>query len=454
VTTLSSRAAAAQALIALERGHTTLAAEIDRARRDFPDERDRALLLELTAGTLRWRGAIDSRLARCLDRPIAALDAPVRAVLRIAIYQLDYLDRVPAHAILDEAVESARALNHPAAAGFVNGVLRTFLRTRATLGLPPRPDAAASQTAQRNYLSETLSHPEWLIERWLSRFTFDEVETWCRFNNRAPGIALRSRGRLTASELIADLRAAGIDAEPGALVSSAIRMPAGALGRLPAPLRDELVPHEEGSQIVAHLARAAAGERVLDACASPGGKTAILYSQMSRSAGLIAADRRPRRLRLLRSTLQKSAIDIPIVALDAAEALPFGPVFDCVLLDAPCSGLGTLSRDPDVKWSRTESDLAAFAAVQRRMLARVGDAVRPGGRIVYATCSSEPDENEAVVEAFLEADRRFELRASDPGPEVAAHDSLVDARGFLRTWPFRHGLDAFFGAVLVRRGLA
>jgi 16S rRNA (cytosine967-C5)-methyltransferase len=447
----SVRTAAAEVLLAVERGKTTLPAEVDRARRRVEDDRDRGLLLELTAGTLRWRGQIDALLALCSERPLSELDSRVRAVLRLAVYQLEHLDRVPSHAVVHEAVETMRGLKFERATGYVNAVLRAFTRQRARMALPARPADAAPVPEQLRYLSQTLSHPEWLVRRWLTRFSFAEVEAWCRFNNTPPDIALRSAGRLRTSDLLAALTSAGIEARPAMFVRNAIRIPGGALGQLPPDLRAEVVVHEEASQIVAHVVGAAVGERILDLCAAPGGKTIVMCDDMGRTAGLVAADRRFARLRVLQSVLAHAPVAIPIVGLDATRPLPLSPVFDRVLVDAPCSGLGTLSRDPDVKWARTAGDLDGFAAGQRAMLAHAADVVRPGGRLIYATCSSEPEENEAVVDAFLDADSRFESAPASPGPRVARGQAFVDARGFLRTWPFRDGLDAFFAAVLVRR---
>lgn len=450
----SVRTAAAEVLLAVERGKTTLSAEVDRARRRVADERDRGLLLELTAGTLRWRGQIDALLAQCSERPPGELDSRVRAVLRLAVYQLEHLDRIPSHAVVHEAVETMRGLKYERATGYVNAVLRGFTRRRAQMVLPARPAEGAAAHDQLAYLSRTLSHPEWLVRRWLARFSFQDVEAWCRFNNTPPDIALRSAGRLRTVDLLAALSAAGIAARPAAFVRNAIRIPGGALGQLPPDLRSEVVVHEEASQIVAHAVGAAAGERILDVCAAPGGKTVVMHEDMGRTAGLVAADRRYARLRVLQSVLEHAHVAIPIVGLDGTRPLPLAPVFDRVLVDAPCSGLGTLSRDPDVKWARAAADLPGFAATQRAMIASAAEVVRPGGRLIYATCSSEPEENEAVVDAFLESDTRFEAVPVSPGPRVARGQALVDTHGFLRTWPFRDGLDAFFTAVLVRRGPA
>jgi len=208
---------------------------------------------------------------------------------------------------------------------------------------------------------------------------------------------------------------------------------------------------DEGSQLVARLAGAKPGERVLDVCAAPGGKTLILAEDMAVPAPapasfLVASDRRPARLRLLASTLRAAGLAVPVVGLDATRPLPFPAIFDRVLLDAPCSGLGTLRRDPDLKWSRTPQDLPTLAAAERRMLARTAEVVRPGGSLIYATCSSEPDENIDVVRGFLASDPRFDLV---PLPSDAPE--LLTAEGCLTTTPADHGIDAFFAALLVRR---
>jgi 16S rRNA (cytosine967-C5)-methyltransferase len=192
--------------------------------------------------------------------------------------------------------------------------------------------------------------------------------------------------------------------------------------------------------------------RCLDVCAAPGGKTTVLWHDMRGDGLLVAADRRRARVRLLASTLRGAQVPTAVVALDAGAPLPFGAAFDRVLLDAPCSGLGTVRRDPDIKWVRTDADLLRFAETQRTMIGEAAGAVRPGGRLIYATCSSEPDENEDVVRAFLASDPRFVLAP----PEVTSHDArrFVGQDGYLRTLPHRDGLDAFFAAVLVRSASA
>ncbi len=445
-----TRLAASRVLVAVELGRTTLAAEVERARTDIADSRDRGLLLELAAGALRWQAALDADLGAQSQRPIAELDAAVRATLRIGAYQLLHLDRVPVHAVVHEAVETVRQLGHPQASGFVNAVLRSLARPHAS-ALPARPANGSDRVSALAYLSVTLSHPSWLVERWLTRHGFEAAETWCRFNNEPAEISVRPAAGVTADELAARLQAGGVTAERAGFVRDAIRLPPGSLGRLTPETRAALVVQEEGSQVVAHVVGARPGERVLDLCAAPGGKTLVLAHDMSNTGVLVASDLRPGRLALLRTTLVRGRAHAVVAAIDATSRLPFGPVFDRVLVDAPCSGLGTLRRDPDLKWSRRPEHLAGLAAVERRVLACAADAVRPGGLLVYATCSSEPEENESVVDGFLAARPDFGLVRADPGQAVIDPGRLVDARGFLRTLPFRDRLDAFFAAALRRR---
>jgi 16S rRNA (cytosine967-C5)-methyltransferase len=446
---MTAREAAVHVLIAIERGRTTLAAEIDKTRKRIRDERDRGLLVELATGTTRWRAEIDALLAPHSRRPLPELPPELRAILRVSAYQLRHLDRIPAHAALNEAVELSRTLGHPRASGFVNAVLRSLQRDTRRHGLPPKASADAGRSQQLAYLSTSLSHPEWLVTRWLDRHGFEAAERWCRFNNTSPDVTIRSAGRMAVGDLLTALRAEGIEAAPARFVADAITLPPGALGQIPDALAAELFVQDEASQLVARAAGAAPGHRVLDVCASPGGKTLVMSADLAGRGLLVAADFRPARVRLLQRTVQDSRA--AVVALDATQPLPFGPVFDRVFVDAPCSGLGVLRRDPDVKWSRVPGDLREFASGQQQMLARAADAVAPGGRLIYATCSSEPEENDEVVDAFIARDARFVPTPISLGPLAAGVEAIVEPGGRLRTLPFRDGLDAFFAAALERR---
>jgi 16S rRNA (cytosine967-C5)-methyltransferase len=324
-------------------------------------------------------------------------------------------------------------------------------RDRTSIALPARPKPGDDRSSALAYLSVSLSHPEWLVDRWLTRYPFDAVERWCRFNNAPPDVTIRPIGELGAGQLLRELEAAGVTVMPGRFVTGAIRLPPGALTRLPQGIRGSVVIQEEASQIVAHGVGAQPGERVLDVCAAPGGKTVLIAAAMAGRGLLVAGDVRPARVRLLRAMLARARIAAPIVQLDALRPVPFGAAFDRVFVDVPCSGLGTLRRDPDLEWARQPDDLPRFAAAELQILTNAARAVRPGGVLIYATCSSEPQENDEVVDRFLGARPDFVEEPVRPGPEIAGAAGLVDARGRLRTLPFRDDLDAFFAAAFRRQ---
>ena len=444
------RLAAAQILLALEGGRTTLATEVERGRQGLADPRDRALLLTLASGAVRWRQQLDALIAGASRRSVRRIDPSALAVLRIGVYQLRHLERVPTHAIVHESVEAVRALGAPRAAGFVNAVLRTVVRRGPALALPPRATAADTEAKQLHYLSITLSHPVWLVRRWLQRYGFAATERWCQFNNAPPEVTIRSIGRLSPAALLERLRDAGVDGLPARYTADALRLAPGALGRVPEALGTEIQIQDEGAQLVARVTGARPGERVLDVCASPGGKALVTAADMqipSPGSLLVTGDLRPARVALLVRALARAGVAVPVVRHDAQAALPYRPLFDAVILDAPCSGLGTLRRDPDLKWTRTEADLPVLAAAEQLMLDRAAEVVRPGGRLIYATCSSEPEENEAVADRFLATHPEF---TAAPVRLEGAAAGLVNARGHLVTLPFRDELDAFFAALFVR----
>ena len=450
-----ARTAAYEILTALSGGRADLPTAIARARARLPDERDRALAAEIATGVERWRAALDHRIAQVASRPLDRLDPEVVSILRLSAYQILYLSRVPVSAVVDDGVNLAGRAGKRSAAGFVNAVLRGLSRRRESLTLPPRPKDAADRDAALDYLSVTLSHPRWLAARWLERYGLDAAAAWMAFDNAPAPLTLRANPLvLTRDELAARLRDADVE------TSQARFAPGGLVVEHGSPLAGEgidrgwFVVQDEASQLVPLLAGRDPGARVLDACASPGGKATAMAAAMRGPSLLVACDARARRIDLLRRTVAASrATNIRIVQADARVALPFSRPFDCVLVDAPCSGLGTLRRDPDIRWRRSEDELPGLAAAQLVMLQRAAGVVAPGGRLVYATCSSEPDENEGVADAFLATTRGFTpLDARLAAPDLPA--GLVDDRGYFRTCPHLHGLEAFFGAVFVRRGPA
>jgi 16S rRNA (cytosine967-C5)-methyltransferase len=454
-----ARAAALQVLQTVGANRLDLPAAIARVRDHLTDPRDRALLVELATGTLRWRGAIDHLIAHASKRPLDRLDAQVLDILRLGIYQLLHLNRVPAAAVVDDAVQMTRKARKASAASFVNAVLRHISRTRGHLPLPSRPavaaDAApADRDAAVDYLSITLSHPRWLVARWMDAHGFEAAERWARFDNAPAPLTLRVNTLRVARPHVQDaLRRHGVESRETTFAPDGLVVVHG--NPLLIPLADEglFVLQDEASQAVACLSLAAAGERVFDTCAAPGGKSLAIAAAVGPDGLVVAGDVRGRRIGLLRDTLARAgATRVFPLHVDLNQPMPVGPVFDCVFVDAPCSGLGTIRRDPDIRWRRNPEDLPPLAAAQLRMLRHAAAGVRTGGRLVYTTCSSEPEENEEVVAAFLSDDPRF--AALDGAALLKRLPSsvrgLINDTGHFRSWPSRHGLEAFFGAVLIR----
>lgn len=457
--TAPARTAAYRTLRAVHAGRYDLATAQAHALRAVHDPRDRALATEIAVGTLRWRARIDHLLAHVSSRSLDRVDPDVLDILRTAAHQLLHLDRVPDHAVVDDAVALTRSVRKARAAGFVNAVLRALAGRPPLDALPARPapdrgSGAVDREQALAYLSVTCSHPRWLVERWLDRHGFEAADRWTAFNNAAASVTLRVNTiRTTAADLAARLADRGVMTAPGRW------SPAALVVRHGNPLATDLagkglfLVQDQASQLVAELVAARPGQRVLDTCAAPGGKTVVLAAGMSDRGLIVAADLRPARVALLARTLAACGCSSArVVRMDARLALPLRPVFDQVLVDAPCSGLGTIRRDPDIRWRCSAGDLPELSATQAALLGSAAGVVAPGGRLIYATCSSEPEENELVVERFLAGGAPFARERPAPGTLAP----LLDDDGQLRTLPHRDGLDAFFAAPLRRdsRGAA
>ncbi|TMA67992.1 MAG: 16S rRNA (cytosine(967)-C(5))-methyltransferase RsmB [Deltaproteobacteria bacterium] len=385
---------------------TAAFADVLLARRlaDTPlPPREQALATRLVYGTLAWQGRLDAHLAQLVrDTAVDRLDAPVRAALRLGLYQLLFLDRVPAYAAVDASVRLARAAG-AGASGLVNAVLRRAAALGAAgLALPP----AAGDPLGR--LAVEWSHPRWLVARWADEFGAEALPALLAANNERAPTALRANRTVTTRDALqAELAAEGLSTtEPGM--------------------------------------------RVLDACAAPGGKTAHVAELLGAEAFVLALDRRPGGLRrVLVETTRLGARPVVAAAGDARHP-PLAGSFDAVLVDAPCSGLGTLRRHPELRWRRRPEDIPRFAALQREILAGVAPLVRPHGVLVYAVCTLASEENEQVVAALSAAHPRLVVEdVRDHLPPAAA--PLADGKGFFRTLPHLHGLDGFFAARLRAR---
>lgn len=452
-----ARGAALSVLRAVSDARGDLGEAIARARETLSDERDRALATEIALGTLRHRSALDYQIATRVSRPLAKMDAVVVDILRIAAFQLLHLARVPPAAIVNDAVAETRRAGKSSAAGLVNAVLRRLARERDALSWPPAP-ARTETVAEREQLVEHLaivcSHPAWLVDRWLDRYGRDATERWLAFNNTPPALTLAvNLGRADRPTVLAALRADGVETAFTTHSPIGLAVVHGRALDVPAFLDGLCVVQDEASQIVPLLVEARPGQRVLDACAAPGGKTMALAAQAATNGAVVACDVRARRVRLLARTIARTRLRRTWPVHVAAEgAWPFrDAVFDRVLVDAPCSGLGTLRRDPDIRWRRAPADLPRLADAQLALLARLAPLVAAGGRLVYSTCSSEPEEDEDVVRRFLAGHPAFAVRPIDRVEDLPASvKAMSTEEGFLRTLPHRDGLEAFFGAVMER----
>ena len=405
---------------------------------------DRALCYELVLGCLRWQLWLDRAAAHYAGRDAASLDPPVRRALRLGLYQLRFLTRVPASAAVNESVNLTHGAGLRSAAPLVNAVLR-----RATREPDYDPASAAADPVER--ISVQTSHPAWLVARWAEALGEDEARAFARSNNAPAPAAFRLNPlRAESRGLVEQLAEAGVAVVPSEVAPGGWRVEgaqdASALLRLWAA-EGLIYMQDEASQLVSHVLGARAGERVLDVCAAPGSKAthaAILAGDRARVA---ACDLYGHRLRLVRESAARQGLkSVATVALDAGAPLPFAErSFDRVLVDAPCTGTGTLRHNPEIRWRITPGDLGELAALQLRILRNASLAVAPGGRLVYSTCSVEPEENEAVVAAFLEAAGGFRQVRAEPAPA-----RLLTASGAARTWPHRDGSDGFFVAAFER----
>lgn len=449
----AARTAAYHVLQAVADGDD-LPAALARHRDSLTDPRDRALVTELASGTLRWQGALDCLIEHAAGRPTAKLDQAVLAVLRLGTYQLRYLQRIPASAATNDAVNLVRRLGKSSASGLVNAVLRRMTSKPMASVLPGHPDEPNGLDDQLNFLSVTCSHPRWLVERWLRRVGLHDAITWVQFNNSPAPLTLRTnRIRITRDELARQLAACDVRTEPTLRAREGLTVVSGQPFRTACAKRGLFQAQDEASQLVAELVAAQPRTRLLDACAAPGGKTVALASVHPSEGTHVASDYRPSRIRRLRRALTAAGASsrVQVVQLDLRHPPPFSPVFDCVLVDAPCSGLGVLQTDPEIRWRRTETDLSRLAREQLLLVSQASAVVRPGGRLVYATCSSEPEENEDVVTTFLASHPDFILVPPENlGRLSPGLRETVDPNGQLHTSPPAHGLQAFFAAVIER----
>ncbi len=403
---------------------------------------DRGLCTELVLGVLRWQSALDLAIAAVADKQPRSMDPEVLIALRMAAYQIRFLDRVPARAAVNESVELVKAARKRSAVGFANAVLRKIVAS---------PPLITAKTPVEE-LAQRLAHPQWLVARWMENFGAAATQKICEYDQRVPQTVVRihEAERLKVAE---ELQGDDIETAPGVLVRGALRVLSGDVTNTNAYRERRVFIQDEASQLVALLV--GRGSRFLDCCAAPGSKTAALAFR-NPEAHIVAAELHPHRARLLQERVASCA-NVEVLTADIT-ALQLGDRFDRVLADVPCSGTGTLARNPEIKWKLEKRDLEDLQDRQVAILTAALRHVAPGGRAVYSTCSLEMEENSAVVEKILSFNPEFRLascreellrlRASG---ELVWEDIESMMRGaFLRTLPGVHACDGFFAAVLER----
>ena len=441
-----ARSAAFEILLRVERKHSYAAELLHSAPRAKLSSRDHALATELTMGVLRWQSLVDQRLAAASWQKIERLDDEVRTALRLGAYQLHFLTRVPARAAIFESVELVKAARKRSAASFVNAVLRRIANADAENSF-----AQIEKSADVIALARNSAHPAWLVERWTRQYGLEATRKICVHDQTVPATAIHLHD--DAEHIEPELAAAGVQLADGSLVTSARRVLAGDVTATLSYREGRITIQDEASQLVALLV--GRGEKLLDCCAAPGGKTAML-AQRHPSAEVWATELHPHRARLLRSLIRLP--NVRVIAADARH-LPFVFAFDRILADVPCSGTGTLARNPEIKWRLEANDLHDLASRQVAILKSALAQLASGGRLVYSTCSLEREENEEVVEAALEGNTKFSVvdcnaeleRMRESGEMFLLEMPSLLAGPYLRTIPGVHPCDGFFAALIERK---
>jgi len=412
--------------------------ELSSGRLNGPD---RGLFAELVFGVLRRQGTLDYVLTGLLTQPLARLEPQVLILLRLGLYQLMYLDRIPESAAVNESVNLAKQIL-PRASGLVNAVLRNYLRHKETVAFPDPLAAPVASVAARH------SHPDWLVKLWFSQLGEAETELLAEASSRQAPLTLRANNLLiNRDELLAKFAANGISAAPcrfspvGIVIEGRHHIPG-----LPGFREGFFAVQDEASQMAGILLDPQPGERVLDTCAAPGGKATHLAQLMDNRGELLAMDVSGSKLPLILESAQR--LGITIIRTRTADLLQSSAfpadAFDRVLLDAPCSGLGVIRRNPEAKWRLSPEDITRLAANQKTMLKNAIRMLKPGGVLVYSTCSTSLEENEAVVRDFLS--RHPHCVLENLNGFFPDYRELFTEDGMFRAWPHRHGMDGFFAA--------
>lgn len=386
------------------------------------NEKDRALCHEITLGVLRRQIYLDKIIEKLSGSK--KIDASVRIILRIALYQLNFLDKIPPHAAINDAVNLTQKAKKTSAKGFVNAVLRRFTREKVNLEFADEIENLSVET----------SHPRWLMEKWISQFGFENTAKLAEFNNETPKTEFRWTAKTT-------------DAVKKSLASKNLGNEKKYLHEL--AQNGKIYFQDKGSQMVGNAVELKENEKFLDVCAAPGSKTTQISAKCQvKNANLVAAgDFYWQRVKILQENCHRQGVDfVQIVQYDAEKSLPFADEsFDVILLDAPCSGTGTIRHNPEIRYFLRENDFEILARKQLALLKNASKLIKHGGRLIYSTCSLETEENEAVVGKFLEENKEFEKLLP------SLDTKYLTTEEFARTFPPRDETDGFFVAVFFRK---
>jgi len=442
-----ARAAAFDILLRVERESSYASELLHSAAFKNLSSADHALATELVMGVLRWQSVLDSTIATASSQPLTKLDAEVLIALRLAAYQFGWLTRIPARAALNESVELVKRAKKRSAAPFVNAVLRKLSKTPLCSSVP-----SVVKPLTVEAVSESAAHPRWLVESWTKQYGLDAAQKICAYDQSIPTPALRLR----TPEAEAELASEGISLSAGHLLSAARIVASGNVTQTKAFRAGHAVIQDEASQLVAALV-GEGHQPILDCCAAPGGKT-LAIADRNPGAAITAVEIHPHRARLMQNLISKHSKQIQIVTADVRH-LHLEKPFERILADVPCSGTGTLARNPEIKWRLNSEDLQELQERQIEILRSAVSRLAPGGRVIYSTCSLEKEENEDVLEQMLKEDGRLNLidcrteldRLRSSGVLIWAEPVNLTRGPYLRTLPGVHPCDGFFAAIVERR---
>jgi 16S rRNA (cytosine967-C5)-methyltransferase len=408
---------------------------------------DRAFLTELTYGVIRWRGKLDWVIHHFSKIPLEKIELETLNILRLGLYQVLFLSRTPCSAAVNESVELAKRIRGKGGAGFVNAVLRSAIRQKDEIHHPDIVEDPAL------HISVAQSHPLWLVQRWVREMGVEETLKICTFNNQISSLTLRTNTvKINQKELIEKLR--GVELKPFPTIFSEegiVLQDPPPTSELPFIKEGLYIIQDEASQLVTSIQDPKLGERILDACAAPGGKTTHMAQKMENRGEIYALDLSKGKLDLIEEMCQRLGIKIVrTIKANAAQPLPIpkGMMFDRILTDVPCSGFGTLRRNPDLKWRRGEKDIKRLSGLQVSILSNLSVYVKEGGVLIYSTCTVFHKENEDVVEKFLEEHPEFKLDRMDKVLPEKCHPFIRNR--YFKTFPPEDEMDGFFVARLIK----